>query len=288
MLSCRILILLTILISKSSFAEEYVVPEIKEKDKSEVAKFIDNVNSNPIKNYDLEAQDIVDKAEESKNSAAKKFNNDVKEIKETVEKVQKSKNYKNEQKWIAENKEKLYSKQTQKLPKIDYDIKKEQREKDAMAQLLHNYRFKTDEVKKASITHYPLMIFVSSSIPKSSLKDLMIQAKQAGGILVFRGIIGSLRNTQEFLAEVSKNNVSAIIDPRLFDIFQVNLVPTFVLLSKSTNDCINMDCQFTPQHDRITGNITLKYALEKIEETKGDAANVASEYLNKIDKGGQF
>lgn len=283
------LILITLLISFSfaALAQDIVAPEIQEKDKQEAADFINGIQSKTNSDYEFEAQRIVEKAEEVKKQAAKNHAKDVSEIAEKVSKVQQGKSFKESENWIKKNQKELFAKQVQALPKIDYDITKEAREKDAIAQLLHNYRFKADDVKKATITHYPLMIFVSSSIPKNSLKDLMIQAKKSGGILVFRGIIGSLKNTQNFLADISKENVSVIIDPRLFDIFQVELVPTFIVLSDSTQDCQERDCQFTPKHDRITGNITLKYALEQIENAKGDSGKTATEYLSRIHAGGQ-
>lgn len=277
----------SLLISFSSLAQDIAVPEVKEKDKKEAADFIKDINSRSDLNYELEAQKIVDKAEETKGNAAKKYAKDVKELNESVEKVQQGDGYKKAESWIKKNQNELFAKQTQALPKIDYDITKDQREKDEIAKLLHNYRFKPDEVKKATITHYPLMIFVSSSIPKNSLKDLMIQAKQAGGILVFRGIIGSLKNTQEFLVDISKENVSAIIDPRLFDIFQIKVVPTFVVLSAATHDCLEKDCQFTPAHDRISGNITLKYALEQIADGKGNSSTAANDLLRRINLNGE-
>lgn len=271
-----------LLISSHVIAQEFTVSEIQEKDKKEVADLLKNVNTNSFSDYESDAQNIVDLSEDIKSQSVKKYQKDLGEISKKVVITQESANYQNSKTWISNNKEKLFAKQTQALPKIDYDITDKQREKDAIAELLHNYRFKPEEVKNSSITHYPLMIFVSSSIPRNSLKDLIIQAKQSGGVLVFRGIIGSLRNTQEFLANISKENVSAIIDPRLFDIFQVKLVPTFVLLSSSVHECLNSDCQFTPKHDRITGNITLKYALEQIESGKGESADIASSYLLKI------
>jgi type-F conjugative transfer system pilin assembly protein TrbC len=266
------LITLLLFVSFSSLAQERDRQEAAEKSKLSA-------------NYELEAEKIIDIAEEKKIATAKTHEKDIQEIAKKVDEVKQQKSFKESQDWINKNQNKLFAKQAQALPKIDYNITKEERQKDAIADLLHNYRFKPDEVKKASITHYPLMIFVSSSIPKSALKDLMIQAKQGGGILVFRGIIGSLRNTQQFLADISKENVSAIIDPRLFDIFQIQLVPTFVVLSDVVQDCQNNDCQFTPVHDRITGNITLKYALEQIKSGRGDAAKTASIYLAKIGGG---
>lgn len=283
----KLILLTLLLVSFSSLAQDIAVPEIQEKDRQEAADFISEIQSKTNSDYEFEAQKIVERAEEVKKQAAKIHAKDVSEVAEKISKVQQSKNYKDSEVWIKKNQNELFAKQTQPLPKIDYDITKQAREKDAIAQLLHNYRFKADDVKKATINHYPLMIFVSSSIPRSSLKDLMIQAKQSGGILVFRGIIGSLKNTQDFLADISKENVSAIIDPRLFDIFQIKLVPTFVVLSSSTQDCQEQDCQFTPRHDRITGNITLKYALEQIENAKGDAGKTATEYLSRINAGGQ-
>lgn len=274
--------------SSVSFAQDFVVPELTDKDKKEASDFIKEVNSKSSNiNYELEGQKIVERAEELKLQAVKIHAKDISEVAEKVSKIQKSKNFKESENWIRKNQNELFAKQTQALPKVDFDITKEQRKKDPIAELLHNYRFKPDEVGKASITHYPLIIFVSSSIPRNSLKDLMIQAKQSGGILVFRGVIGSLKNTQEFLAEISRENVSVIIDPRLFDIFQVKLVPTFVVLSNATQECIENNCQFTPRHDRITGNITLKYALEQIEAAKGDAGSTATEYLLRINSGGK-
>jgi conjugal transfer pilus assembly protein TrbC len=111
----------------------------------------------------------------------------------------------------------------------------------------------------------------------------MIQARQSGGVMVFRGLIGgTLRNTQQFLGELAKENVSAIIDPRLFEVFNVELVPTFVVLAKPSQDCEESSCNFTPSHDRITGNITLNYAIEQFADGQGDAKSQAAKILVKL------
>ena len=226
-------------------------------------------------------QAIIDNAEKIK----EQNNSEAEKIVQTVAKMQDSAEFKKHQNWIAKNQQEIFAKQTKPLPKVDYNISKNELEKDAIAKLLNAYRFRPDDLKRNQIIHYPLMIFVSSSIPKSSLKDLMIQAKQSGAILVFRGMVGSIKNTAKFLAEISKENVSAIIDPRLFDIFKVEVVPTFVVLGESIQDCGQDNCLITPRHDRIVGNITLEYALEQIIAGKGDAAQTASSYLAKIKQG---
>ncbi len=218
-----------------------------------------------------------------------------KEILNSVQKIQASPEYKTHQNWINQNSQKLFARQGEQLPTIDYGISKDQLEKDAIAKLLNNYRFKADDVQKAQITHFPLMIFVSSSIPQSSLKDLMIQAKKSGGVLVFRGMIGSLKSTAKFLGDISKNNVQAIIDPRLFDLFNVQVVPTIIVLKTATQNCQSdgngdnngNSCKITPIHDRISGNITLDYALETIVNGQGETSQIASKFLAKIMAGGQ-
>ena len=238
---------------------------------------------------------------------------DVQDILNSVSKVQSSENYQQQQNWAKVNNQKylapksqMINAQTQidnvvsaqinqqdSLDKTNYNLNQDQLKK-----LLGNYQTNSDDSKAEHFSIYKLMIFVSSSIPKSSLKDLMIQAKESGGILVFRGAIGSIKNTAQFLAEISKENVSAIIDPRLFDIFQVKLVPTFIVLTKDYQDCEanqdrgasnisakisnNSNCHFTPIHDRITGNITLNYALETIINGNGSAKDSTSYFLGKL------
>ena len=211
------------------------------------------------------------------------------EVLNSVQKVQAGSEYKAHQNWVNQNKQQFFARQAEKLPTVDYGIAKDQLEKDTIAKLLNNYRFKSEDIKKSQITHFPLMIFVSSSIPKSSLKDLMIQAKKSGAVLVFRGMMGSLKNTAKFLGDISKDNVQAIIDPRLFDLFNVEVVPTVIVLKEATQNCQSDNnenkCQITPIHDRISGNITLDYALETIANGKSETSQIASKFLIKIRAG---
>jgi len=110
---------------------------------------------------------------------------------------------------------------------------------------------------------------------------LMYQAKKAGAVLVFKGFIGSFKNTQEYLANISKEEISAIIDPRLFDLFQIEVVPTFVILNDVLQDCEKNNCHLSPLHDRIAGNITLQYALEQFAQDAKENSLVF-EFLKKI------
>ena len=281
--------------------EPITTPEISEKDRLEATRFIENIKTNSSNSDKLavqksgkseieEAEELIEKSEATKERAKITHAKSVNEVLSSVENVQNNQAYKTQAEWIKKNKNELLSKQSKPLPTIDYNIdpNAKQRENDSIAKLLNNYRFKPTDVQKNQITNYPLMIFVSASIPKSSLKDLMIQARQSGGVMVFRGLIGgTLRNTQQFLSELAKENVSAIIDPRLFEMFNVELVPTFVVLAKDSQDCEESNCNFTPIHDRITGNISLNYALEQFADGQGDAKSQAAVILVKINYRGQ-
>ena len=273
----KIFLLTSLFFSFTAYAQE---PD-------EASEFVKNIDEKNKLSVEQETEALLEIIEKRKESDKKNYAKDVSETIASSKKVENTKDYQKHQDWIKKNQTELFAKQTQPLPKIDYDITEKEREKDAIAKLLNNYRFKPDDIKNNQLLHYPLMIFVSSSIPKTALKDLIIQAKQSGGILVFRGLIGSLRNTQEFLGNISKDNVSAIIDPRLFDLFQIKTVPTFVVLSNNMQNCESSACNVSPIHDRIAGNITLEYALEQIADGDGEAKNIASSFLKKI-KGGRL
>lgn len=96
-----------------------------------------------------------------------------------------------------------------------------------------------------------ILIFVSLSMPKESLQKLYGEAESLGVPLIIRGL---KNNSFKETAEVLKNlSISVQIDPNLFEEHNINIVPTFVAISK--NETL-----------QIKGNISLSYAQRKFEE----------------------
>ena len=133
-----------------------------------------------------------------------------------------------------------------------------------------------DKKYKAQNKH-DLMIFVSSSMPKNLLREYIIEAKQYGGVLVFRGFIGgSLAKTAKFVKALHDKGVSAIIDPRSFKDFNINLVPTILVLDTNSN------CkQCTLIHDKVSGSVSVEYALNLIS-SEGDNAKIADNIIARM------
>ncbi|MDC0857582.1 type-F conjugative transfer system pilin assembly protein TrbC [Rickettsiales bacterium] len=129
-----------------------------------------------------------------------------------------------------------------------------------------------------------LMVFVSSSMPQESLIQYADQVSKSGGVMVVRGFInGSMTNTVKFIKSLSEEGTRAIIDPNVFRLFDIRQVPEVIVISNQ-NNCINGKCEQTPLHDRIRGNVSLEYALEKISK-EGDFAKVeAKKFLTNLRK----
>ncbi|NBT85995.1 MAG: type-F conjugative transfer system pilin assembly protein TrbC [Alphaproteobacteria bacterium] len=102
-----------------------------------------------------------------------------------------------------------------------------------------------------SLSDSTVYIFVSFSMPKETLKTLALEAKKHNVVLVIRGLIeNSFLKTATFLKELGE---SVILDPLLFREYNVAVVPTFIEKSQGG-------------HSKISGNITLAYALSKFKE----------------------
>lgn len=96
-------------------------------------------------------------------------------------------------------------------------------------------------------------IFVSLSMPEASLKSLYFEAEKEGAVLVLRGLKdNSFKKTAEFIQSLG---IGVQIDPTLFEKYAIESVPTFVKMN-STED----------EQDRISGNISLRYALQRFKE----------------------
>lgn len=92
------------------------------------------------------------------------------------------------------------------------------------------------------------LIFVSSSMPRESLKKLAYQAVQYNAHLVIRGMVkGSMVETAKLVDEI---DCPLEIDPTLFARFKIVKVPVFIVYH---ND----------HWHQVSGNVDLAFAHEK-------------------------
>ena len=117
----------------------------------------------------------------------------------------------------------------------------------------------------ASFAGGKIYYFFSFSMPEESLIQAMRQAQQLNATMVLRGLKNDNWNAtlKEILTFSQKAGVQkgAIIDPTLFDDFDVRVVPAVVYQCENGN------------YYKVSGNIPIQNALEVIfrrEETCGD------------------
>ena len=139
------------------------------------------------------------------------------------------------------------------------------------------------EGARASLTEpngAPLfLVFASLSMPEEALKPLIADVRDAGGVVVFRGL--PQNNGRAMVSAFTRimdheTAVNVAIDPRLFRAFRVDVAPTFVAAGSDFAPCDDLDCTSPPPpHDRMSGNVTVRYALERFADAGGPGAPVA-------------
>ncbi|MCG9658642.1 type-F conjugative transfer system pilin assembly protein TrbC [Vibrio mediterranei] len=142
------------------------------------------------------------------------------------------------------------------------------------------------EDKKVGKPLPTLLVFISSSMPKTLLMELARQTYQAKGSLVIKGFIGGkLSSTLAFIEPIAQETgVNILIDPTMFDLFDVKVVPEILVISAPLHPCEpnKGECiRVLPTHDRIKGNVSLYYALEQFS-WYGDTSNKALAHLNAL------
>ncbi len=136
------------------------------------------------------------------------------------------------------------------------------------------------------------IVFASLSMPEAALRRLIADTAAAGGIVVFRGFPNnSLKDFGAMLGKVVSREEQATnigIDPRLFRAFDVRAVPTYVSVASDFDLCAGLNCKsVVPPHDRMSGNVTVAYALETFAHGNGPGARVAGVALRNLAKAGQ-
>ena len=152
-----------------------------------------------------------------------------------------------------------------------------------------------------SETRSHLYVFISYSMPEGVIKAYAREALWSGATLVVKGleegetIEGFMNNKANPLVKGKGYAASLNIDPRLFDAFDIQYVPTVVLAEDSFNEyCkatgekltdfnITRKCQKRPEDSyiKISGNLTLDYVLEQFQE-EGTFADSAAERLASL------
>jgi conjugal transfer pilus assembly protein TrbC len=133
----------------------------------------------------------------------------------------------------------------------------------------------------------PLLVMVSLSMPDESLKALIRDVGAVGGQVILRGFHeGSLKATAARLQTlvIKDSDKSGVgIDPRLFQTFNVKAVPTFIMPAGPIGECNTPGCiPAAPPHDRISGNVTLRYALETLRSDGVKAKSRSAQYLKRL------
>lgn len=139
----------------------------------------------------------------------------------------------------------------------------------------------------AQSTKPDLMVLVSFSMPKEALLRTIDQAERSGATLVFRGLKGDsmMKMGEEIKSLIGKRNVSIAIHPPAFQQFSVTRVPAVVIARGEAGSVMDNGCSKPDTFVKVTGDVTLDYALDYIERKSPAWASEARFYRSKIVRG---
>jgi type-F conjugative transfer system pilin assembly protein TrbC len=132
-----------------------------------------------------------------------------------------------------------------------------------------------------------IIIFVSFSMPKESIKQWIKEGQEINAPVVIRGLINnSFKETINVLYQLNKESTGGVqLDPTLFKKYQIDKVPA--VLVTDTEHCLsNQTCK---KHDDVVyGDVTLFYALKKIAMQDDEVSSFANEALKKLKDNHEF
>jgi type-F conjugative transfer system pilin assembly protein TrbC len=124
-----------------------------------------------------------------------------------------------------------------------------------------------------------LLAFVSFSMPRASLERLARESARAGAVLVFRGPKdGSLKKTLQAFESLARLGAQAMMHPEAFRRMNVDAVPVYAL-GPAGADCAAAGCKDIL---RLSGDVSLEYALEIMARTQGPMAQAAERRLQRM------
>lgn len=172
------------------------------------------------------------------------------------------------------------------VPRVESLPKPETRKAD-VGQIAESFRSLPISKPASSDRGPELMVFVSFSIPRSSLERIVAESERTGAVLVLRGLKGnSLTRMGEEVAQlIGKRHVTAIIHPPAFTQFKVTQVPALVLANASQATRIGTDgCASPSSFVKVDGDVSQGYALDLIERQSPAWSEVARRFAAKLEE----
>jgi type-F conjugative transfer system pilin assembly protein TrbC len=243
----KILIITSIIISESIFANDNIYQRNQ----------IDNIKED-FTNINLtNHQNLINNSD---------INLDRKDIQESYKSLEKEEIHKIDNKRIDPIKEKFSD------INLSQDLikKAENMNKNLFPKLSKKYQSKEKN-------HNGLVIFLSASLSPNLWSEYQQEIIKYNARPVIKGFIdGSMKKTINFINKIENRKAGVEIDPNLFKKFNITKVPTIILYD--IDQCQNDEC--TPNFDKITGTVSIKYFLERVEE-EGDLSKRSKEILSK-------
>lgn len=133
-------------------------------------------------------------------------------------------------------------------------------------------------------------LFVSASIPKDAMKNLLEEAGRLGVVVLFNGVIGEnplhFKETQAYLTSLKlRNYVDVKIHPPAFEKFKITQVPAIVVASEDVDARLDeQGCADPRDFDIIKGDIKVGWSIEKIytDSQSDEIKKVAERYMKAI------
>ena len=127
-----------------------------------------------------------------------------------------------------------------------------------------------------------VMVFMSLSAPAESWRQWSREAARIGAPLVLRGFgPDGLQAAVKRIGPYLDREGGAAIDPRLFRLFDITVIPAVAVVPGGVPPCRSRGCvsDAAPPHDRIAGNIGLGAALEAVAAEGGPGRATARRHL---------
>lgn len=130
------------------------------------------------------------------------------------------------------------------------------------------------EIAESAKTATPsaVLIFISFSMPPTSLRQWFLQAKKINAALVIRGLVeDSFSKTQQIVSQFSnESHNGVIIDPRLFQFYKITQVPAVVVRDTSASD---------DAYAVVIGDVGLETALSTLVKRDDSISRIARDEL---------